>query len=279
MKFKYLTVIFISCFIISWCFNHNWDTKISKTESLRESCVLIKTVNSIGSGVIFTNGQYSMVWTNHHVIQSAVHTLMEIDLTTNTVVDKTVFDDVQVCCPTLDAEGVKTSFHVYFGKIIRTSPEEDLALILLYDKPFCNGVTFADEASKVKDAVGHFGSFGGAENDNFYFQGIISGLSKMKDGLEPDNLAAGRMTYDVVDITFYKGCSGGGVFNLASNECVGLMCMACNEHFNCAAIIPAKRIWAFAKKHNCEWAVNHLVAVKPCELKPKFCDTIKVAKP
>ncbi len=279
MKFKYLAgFLVIICLAASGFIFPFWVKPVNRVESLRESCVLIKSANSIGSGVLFVNQGRVFAWTNHHVIQSAVHTLVEIDLATNTVIDKTVFDDVQVCCPSLDTEGVKTSFHVYFGKIIRTSPEEDLALILLYDKPFCNGVTFADEASKVKDAVGHFGSFGGAENDNFYFQGIISGLSKMKDGLDPDNLAAGRMTYDVVDITFYKGCSGGGVFNLASNECVGLMCMACNEHFNCAAIIPAKRILAFAKKHNCEWAVNHLVAVKPCELKPKFCDTIKIKK-
>ncbi len=213
-------------------------------ESGLKTSVTVIASDGQGSGIVFRNGSDIFVWTAAHVVSHSVNNN---------------YSDVEVLFELFDTNhNRKIGYDVSYARIIKYSAEDDIALLHLYRKDFnVVSATFLNEACvpSVGSKIFHIGSIGGKVGHNSYVEGVVSCPGHIRGC--SDNCLCQTRIWDLMSFCGYFGSSGGGVFNYNSGECIGIVskCMT-GETFNHILIVPTRRIWEFAHRENCEWAMS-----------------------
>jgi S1-C subfamily serine protease len=209
----------------------------------------VKTGDGEGTGVIFTRGDTSYVWTAAHVVASLRHEREVIQGgTKKTIIE---FDDaaiVQECREIGRCVGeIKMA-----AKVIRYSDAtkgEDLAVLEIRKRNFTRAkVEFAEShVPELGTKIYHVGCLLGQFGANSLTSGIISQVGRVL------NLQAGGTEFDQTTAPAYPGSSGGGIF-YTDGRYVGMLVRGADASFN--FIVPIRRMRAWAKRANVEWAMD-----------------------
>lgn len=218
--------------------------------------------SSQGSGVMFTreeNGEtVTYIWTAAHVVDELRKTRMvTINGSVKCVVE---FDDAKIVRE-FKEKGRRVGEIVMDAQVIRYSDAthgEDLALLRVRQTNFAPATTTAvfdgDDVPDIGTDVYHVGSLLGQVGSNSLTVGVIS-----QTGRVLTSLGANGVVFDQTTATAFPGSSGGGMFNKATGKYVGMLVRGAGEGFN--LIVPVRRLRAWAKSANVEWAIDPTVAM------------------
>lgn len=157
--------------------------------------VYIETDNGCGSGFMITDN--GLCFTCNHVIAEATEIFVRVDSGENTRV-------------------------VYKGEVLFSDQAEDFAIIQLEDCKNNNFFELETDYSTLNtgDDVAIYGfPFGGELNENI----MELEPSLTKGYIASKNKISGRSCY-YLDIRSAPGNSGGPVFSLKTNKCIGYLC-------------------------------------------------------
>lgn len=267
------TSLFIFLFFYPIKFNITKDSILDPIEKGLNSSVTVVAGEDTGSGVVFINSGHTFVWTNAHVVRTAMKMNYHIDFDTDQITKETNFSKI-IVQKEIVSGGQKTGFHSYYAEVIRFNYDEDLALLKLHCERSCHNltsVTFIDlEYMLAPDVeVFHVGSPGGVCGEGFISKGNVAAIGRVFDDKRND-LAFDAKMFDLVSIGFFDGSSGGGIFQRSNGMCVGLVSQKLTPgNINAALIIPSRRIRSFAIGQDCEWAVDHNISVCQDQIKPR----------
>ena len=135
------------------------------------------------------------------------------------------------------------------AEVVRYSKDEDLALLRLRKTDFVkSSVDFylEDKIPPLGTDLLHVGSLLGQVGSNSMTTGIMSQHGRIID----------KKVFDQTTVNAFPGSSGGGVF-LKDGRMMGMLVRGAGETFN--LIVPARRIRAWAKKADIEWAIDDKV--------------------
>jgi hypothetical protein len=208
-----------------------------------------------GSGVIKTRKRgketITFVWTAAHVVENLRHVKTVIDSKTGTPRTIAEFDWAKVVRSTVqNGETVAKSEMVV--EVVRYSAEEDLALLRVRMKNFTNDSVqfYLDEKIPgVRTKLVHVGSLLGQLGSNSTTDGSMAFVGRMLN----------KKVYDQTTVTAFPGSSGGGVYLDDDGRLVGLILRGAGETFN--LMVPVRRMRAWAKAANIEWALDDRVAL------------------
>ena len=230
-------------------------------DDLQNISVTIKAGNSQGSGVLFSrqvnNEVRTYVWTAGHVVSGLRKTRnVIINGSPKTIVS---FDDPGIV-QEFRQDGRRIGETNMDTKIIRYSDAddgEDLALLEVRKKNFVDAATtvkFYLDATipPIGTDLYHCGSLNGQIGNNSLTQGILSQTGRV---LKLDK----GTVFDQTTATAFPGSSGGGVYLKSDGRCIGLVLRGAGEGFN--FIVPVRRLVAWAKSANIEWAVNPAISM------------------
>lgn len=186
-----------------------------------------------GSGVLFTRGSETFIWTAAHVAEH----FMKPDGT---------FSEIMV------SQGRKTAK----ARVIRCGDSyvtHDLALLQLTEGDLKGGARFYKAFNEVElgQEIIHCGApynvklFG-----NYLFFGHMSHIGRMVS--VPFLVLEREM--DQCDVIVYPGCSGGPIFDAKTGDILGLLSLAADPGLT--AITPTRIIYEWAKNHDCLWAFD-----------------------
>jgi hypothetical protein len=225
-------------------------------DRLQDVSVTIKSGFGQGSGVLFTrkvdNDTITFVWTAGHVVDN-------LRKTRNVIVNgspKTVieFEDAQVV-QEFKQDGRRIGEIKMEARVVRYSDAEqgeDLALLEVRKRNFVPAETTVDfydgEIPKIGTELYHVGSLRGQIGANSLTTGIVSQIGRVLD------LGANGTVFDQTTVTAFPGSSGGGVFLKSDGKYVGMLVRGGGEQFN--FIVPVRRLRAWAKQANIEWAID-----------------------
>lgn len=226
---------------------------------LEDIGVTINAAGSEGSGVLKrTKDGTTWVWTAAHVLENLRKTRQVVDPesgATRTVVE---FDDAKVIKPLIE-NGRPVGRIEVDAQVIRYSDAkkgEDLALLRLRKKDLFQGsVKFYLEKAVPNRGIDlyHCGSLLGEYGANSLTEGIVSQLGRLIDG----------KLYDQVSTPSFPGSSGGGVYLKSDGRLIGLLVRGRPGGFS--LIVPVRRMEAWAKKANVEWAIRDDVSMPSLE--------------
>jgi hypothetical protein len=217
---------------------------------LQAISVTIKAGDGQGSGTIFSREGVSYIWTCAHVVEALRTTRKAIvNGGEKTVVE---FKDAKIV-QEFREDGRNVGETSVFAQVIRYSDAEhgeDLALLKVRKKGFTNNsvVFYADEAiPPIGTELYHVGSLLGQFGSNSLTAGLISQIGRILD--------EGKV-FDQTTATSFPGSSGGGIYLKADGRYVGMLTQAVrnSEQFN--FVVPIRRIRAWAKQANVEWALD-----------------------
>lgn len=222
--------------------------------NLVEASVLVDSKGGSGSGVVFRNGESWFVWTDAHVLENFRRASAK------------GFEDTFVY-QNFVYEGRQAGGQTTLAKIIRYCQPEDIALLKLYG-PGRGSVFFAPEdyIPKQGEALWHVGSFLGEHGCNSLSSGIIAAIGRLRFDGRP--VTTGGFIYDQASINAcHCGSSGGGFFRKSDGACIGLVTeyMGPGYSHGSMCFTPSRRLWAFARREACLWAMLDSVEV-PGEL-------------
>lgn len=230
-------------------------------DNLQNVSVTIKSGQGQGSGVLFTrtvgDETVTYVWTAAHVIDNQRKTRnVIVNGSPKTVVE---FDDVQIV-QEFKQNGRRIGEVKMEAKVLRYSDAdqgEDLALLEVRKRNFTeatNTTTFYNgEIPAIGTELYHVGSLQGQFGANSLTAGIVSQIGRVLE------LGANGTVFDQTTVTAFPGSSGGGVFLKDSGQYVGMLVRGGGEQFN--FIVPVRRLRAWAKAANIEWAIDQTVAL------------------
>jgi len=206
-----------------------------------------------GSGVIKTRKRgketITFVWTAAHVVENLRNVKTVIDSKTGTPRTVAEFDWAKVVRSTVqNGETVAKSEMVV--EVVRYSAEEDLALLRVRMKNFTNDSVqfYLDEKIPgVRTKLVHVGSLLGQLGSNSTTDGSMAFVGRMLN----------KKVYDQTTVTAFPGSSGGGVYLDDDGRLVGLILRGAGETFN--LMVPVRRMRAWAKQANIEWALDDKV--------------------
>lgn len=222
---------------------------------LQDASVTIKTEMGQGSGVLYTRGDRTFVWTCAHVVDSLRQTREVIrDGQTLTLVE---FKDATIV-QEFREEGRRIGDQNVDASVIKFSDANsghDLALLLIRKRNFSTAcVTFANEAiPSAGEPLFHVGSLRGQFGSNSVTDGVISQVGRVLD------LGPSAVVFDQVSTPSFPGSSGGGCFRKSDGAYVGMLARGAGETFG--FVVPVRRIWQFARDNDIEWAVNPALEV------------------
>lgn len=223
------------------------------SEHLQNISVTIRSGFSQGSGVLFTRGDRTYVWTAGHVVDNLRKTRWVIVDGTETAVVE--FKDAQLVRE-FRQSGRRIGEQKMDCRVIRYSDSEqgeDLALLEVRKRNFSTeSVKFYDGEIPVIGAdLTHVGSLRGQFGANSMTTGVVSQIGRVLD------LGANGKVFDQVSTPSFPGSSGGGVFNKDDGTCIGLLVRGSGETFG--LIVPVRRIRAWATRANVSWALDQSV--------------------
>lgn len=225
------------------------------SEHLQNISVTIRSGYSQGSGILFTRGDRTFVWTAAHVIDNLRKTRWVIVDGTETAVVE--FKDAQLVRE-FRQNGRRIGEQKMDCQVIRYSDAEqgeDLALLEVRRRNFSTeSVEFYDgEIPVIGTDLTHVGSLRGQFGANSMTTGVLSQIGRVLD------LGANGIVFDQVSTPSFPGSSGGGVFNKSDGTCIGLLVRGSGETFG--LIVPVRRIRAWAKRADITWALDRSVAM------------------
>ena len=240
------------------------------TQHLQDISVTVKSGSGQGSGVLFTRGEHTFVWTAAHVVDNLRKTrTVTVNGSTKTVVE---FDDAAIVQEFKEG-GRRIGETKMDAQIIRYSDAdygEDLALLLIRKSNFTQVTTrfyLDDEIPEIGTNLYHVGSLLGQFGSNSLTTGVIAQTGRV--------LELGKGTvFDQTTATAFPGSSGGGVFLQKDGRYVGMLVRGAGEGFN--FIVPVRRLRAWAKSANVEWAVDPTIALPADFDKPKQIEDVGV---
>jgi S1-C subfamily serine protease len=223
--------------------------------ALQDASVTIRAGQSQGSGVLFTRGDRTYVWTAAHVIDSqrVVRTVV-VNGVEKTLVE---FRDVNIV-QEFRQEGRRIGEASMECRVIRYSDSEqgeDLALLEVRKKNFSTAtVQFYDGAiPEIGTELFHVGSLLGQFGSNSLTTGVYSQIGRVLD------IGTQGTIFDQTTVTAFPGSSGGGVFLKENGQYVGMLVRGSGEQFN--FIVPVRRLREWAVRAKVEWAINLKVPV------------------
>lgn len=232
-------------------------------EKLQATSVTVKSGTGQGSGTLVTrqrgNDTYTFVWTAGHVVDHLRKTREIIDGKSGTRRTVVEFEDASIV-QEFKQGGRRIGEVKMDAKVIRYSDAEqgeDLALLQVRKINFVPAdVTTTFYLDEEPPAIGtelyHVGSLLGQFGANSLTTGVISQIGRVLE------LGANGVTFDQTTATAFPGSSGGGMYLKADGRYVGMLVRGAGEGFN--FIVPVRRLAAWAKSANVEWAVNPAVA-------------------
>jgi hypothetical protein len=234
-------------------------------ERLAEN-VLVRAAGGSGSGPVVVRGTHNFVWTAAHVVNRNRKVDTVIDAQTGRPKVSVRYQDAVALVETYQG-GRKTGEHLYYAEILRLSDKkyggEDLALLRLRQGGvFKRGAAFLAEGTipAPDDRLLHVGSMAGTPGANTHSWGYFVRAGRLLDnsGGELDN----PRTYDQVMLPALGGSSGGPVYR--GDHCVGLLTEGLDSHSESPNyIVPSRRVWDYARRAKCLWAVDPRVPVPP----------------
>lgn len=222
--------------------------------------VCVDAEKGSGSGPVVISGGETFVWTAGHVVAHLQSSKKVIDPLTGTEKTILLYRDLKVMHERYQS-GRKVGEVVLLAKVIRYSDikgGDDLALLKVYEKGyFKEGVKFLDHRllPKAGTQLWHVGSMWGRPGINTPAEGIFSvgGRLRGDDGSELEN----AKIFDQITLPALPGSSGGGVYLKSNGRCVGLLTQGiCNRCESINYIVPSRRIFEYAKRAKCLWAVS-----------------------
>lgn len=235
-------------------------------DDLQAVSVTIKAGDAQGSGTLITrkvgDDNITFVWTAGHVISGlrTTRTIIE-DGSTKTLVE---YKDAEVV-QELQQDGRLIGEVKYDAKVIKASDAdygEDLALLMVRRKnayPKEMSATFKSDKMFIP-MIGmklvHVGSLLGQFGANSFTNGLVS-----QTGRTLPMAGANVKVFDQVTVTAFPGSSGGGVFDEATGEYVGMLTQGVQKMQGFNFIVPVRRIHEWASKSKIEWAVDSSVSM------------------
>jgi S1-C subfamily serine protease len=248
--------------------------KAAEVTDLQDISVTIKAPSggmfggeSQGSGVMFTRGDTTFVWTAGHVVAGLRHERHIIDPDTGT--DRTVieFRDAEVV-QEFTEDGRRIGEMKFDAKIIKYSEPDngqDLSVLEIRKKNFTKVTTvfYLDESiPKIGTKLLHVGSLLGQFGSNSLTSGIVSKIGRTLD------LGNTNVIFDQTTVTAFPGSSGGGVFQESDYRYIGMLVRGAGEQFN--FIVPVRRMKDWAKSTKIMWAMDPKVAMPSAEERQKI---------
>ncbi len=222
---------------------------------LQDISVTIRAAGGEGSGVLKrTEDGTTWVWTAGHVVAGLRKTRQVIDSKTGATKTLVEFDDAKVV--KLLIENGRTVGRIEVdAEVVRYSDAnygEDLALLRIRKKNFSDASVrfYRGETLPLRGTeLYHCGSLLGEFGANSLTQGILSQHGRLIDG----------RVYDQVSTPSFPGSSGGGVYLKSDGRLIGLLVRGAPGGFS--LIVPMRRLEAWAKKAQVEWAIRDEVPV------------------
>lgn len=202
-----------------------------------DNTVVITDGSGHGSGVLFTRGNITFVWTVSHVADIFMR-------------DDGSFKEVIILRDDKKAK----------ARVIRSSDchtDQDIALLLITENcGFVGDASFYRDFNNVQlgQNIIHCGNpFNVRLNGNLIFHGNISHVGR----LFSLRFMPVPREMDQCDIIAYPGCSGGGVFDAETGDILGFMSLSGEPGLT--VIVPTREVYKWAKKHDCLWAFDREV--------------------
>lgn len=266
MRLKFLTAIAVLV-LMSAC------ASADVVNELLSYSFRVDVPNSSGSGVAVVNGQDVFIWTDGHVITHCEKIETVIDPKTSQKKLRVAYQDPKIIWES-NQNNRKTGEGFYYAEVIRYSPkdQQDLALLRVRQKGWLKeGARFANSAPKVGAPIWIVGSSGGAAGHNHVSDGVISGVGRLRRDARPN-----EQDEPVIFDTFTAGCvggsSGGGIFDKQSGRCYGLVIGGLGGSREIlGTMTPSRRIYEFATKYNCKWAIDPTIPVPQTDDNPVRC--------
>ena len=218
-------------------------------EDVYRNTVVVTNGSGHRSGVLFTRGDRTFVWTAGHVGDIFARS-------DGTFKEATII------------QGDKTAF----ARVLRCGDwtvDTDCALLEIVSGDEMEGDAFFYRAFnhiKLGQEIIHCGTPLDIDlNERLVFYGRISCVDKLIDGLP---LKAPR-NIDHVDITGGPGCSGGPVVDKEDGGIIGLLIMGSGPSM--MIIEPTRSIYGWCVTHSCLWAFDRSEPM-PSEITPWISD-------
>jgi len=243
-------------FVLAFAYSSHAKAAEPVIAQLQDVSVTIRSGGGQGSGVLFTrevDGETrTFVWTAAHVIDNLRKTRdVVVNGSRKTVVE---FADVELV-QEFRQDGRRIGEQKMDCRVVRYSDAdqgEDLALLEVRKRnfvPASTTVTFYDgPIPAVGTELFHIGSLLGQFGSNSLTTGVVSQIGRVLD------LGANGVIFDQSTVTAFPGSSGGGVFLKSNGQYIGMLVRGAGEQFN--FIVPVRRLRAWAKRANIEWAID-----------------------
>lgn len=226
---------------------HNHESQIVSAipEVVMDASIYVQNADGCGSGVLFTKGDVSFVWTAAHVMRidppapngpAGMLGLLNPDLmplpevlTTATVTQR------------LYRNGKIISEHKAAAELIAYSAEYDLALLEVSVRGFTKATTefYEDETlPRLGTEVYHVG--------NYHCDALFS----LTDGV----IAQHHEHQDQTTAVIFPGSSGGGIFLKDDGRCLGIV--QTYKHPVVSYFCPTRRMREWARSAGIEWAMT-----------------------
>lgn len=185
-----------------------------KIENMRDATVVVMDNKGSGSGIVYKIGERSYILTCAHVVNHGS-------------------TDITVIVGATDRK-IKCS-------IWRMDAAADIA-ILYPEKKIDSRISFSDNM-EVGAEIYFAGCIGDQRGRRSVTAGIISATN-----IKPEHNQLG--TVDQANVTVIPGSSGGGIFDKATGNCLGMVCTVHQETSQIAYYIPTREIVAWTIKNN-----------------------------
>jgi len=213
-------------------------TKSSIAEKLQQVSVTIQTESGEGSGVIVKRGEHNYVLTAGHVIDSLKQTITVVDSSSG--IDRKIVDFQEAhVVQTIYEHGRKVGKLDMSAEVVCYSNAEhgeDLAVLRILKRGFIDQSAWFYLDGDIPPAgteLYHVGSLKGEFGSNSVTTGIISQVGRLYN----------KKLYDQTNCTAFPGSSGGGIFEKANGQYIGMLTRGSGETFNLIVPIRRIRIW------------------------------------
>jgi S1-C subfamily serine protease len=218
----------------------------------RDNTVIVRTLISEGSGVIFSRDGKSYVWTCAHVFDNTSSLVPMKDKRSGTFKSYRAYAPIVILKNTIRGERTVDGMAT-IATVLRIDRDQDIAVLELMDAlPNSTKFYLDREIPPVGETVYHVGHYKGSFAEYSFAQGNIAYIQRDLKGYD---------YLDQVSLTAYSGSSGGGVF-LEDGRCIGMVELVTAGGDSCAFYIPIRRMMQWAKDHGISYLLDENISSK-----------------
>lgn len=212
-------------------------------ELLVDQTVLVQNEDGCGSGVLFTKGDVSFVWTAAHVMRKdpPAAGIAMLGLINPADLPPPVVLKEATVTQRLYRNGEVIGEHKAVAELIAYTAEYDLALLEIKQRSFTKAsATFYDESTVpgLGTPVYHVG--------NYHCDALFS----LAEGIISQHLGQKDQTSALI----FPGSSGGGVFLKSDGQYIGMV--QSFKHPNVSYFCPIRHMREWARSAGVEWAMT-----------------------